>query len=176
MNILFILFLFLNPNEEYYIKKEFRRLYHSDKYKALQMPCILPTTSLKNFNITSLHGYRIHPKLGGVKHHNGIDIAVKNADVVATASGQISIASYSNGYGYYIIIDHKNGFSTLYGHLSHIFVEVGQKVEIAQTIGKSGSTGLVTGEHIHYEVRRDGKILNPMNFILLLYDCLSGTY
>ncbi|WP_051350404.1 M23 family metallopeptidase [Dyadobacter alkalitolerans] len=165
--------LALNPHDELAIKREFGELYRRDQLKALHIPCILPTTKISKLAISSLYGYRTHPKWGGTRHHDGIDISVKNADVVATASGIVKRAGFSQGYGNFVEIDHRNGYSTLYGHLSVIFVEVGQKVDILSLIGRSGATGVVTGEHIHYEVKRNNINLNPLYFILLFYDNLS---
>jgi len=165
----------LNPNDELAIKREFRELYRREPLRALHIPCILPTTKISKLAISSLYGYRTHPKWGGVRHHDGIDISVKSADVVATASGVVKTAGFSQGYGNFVEIDHGNGYTTLYGHLSIIFVEVGQKVDLLSLIGQSGATGVVTGEHIHYEVKRNGLSLNPLYFILLFYDNISST-
>ncbi|MGM9512454.1 M23 family metallopeptidase [Larkinella sp. GY13] len=176
MNALLLLLLFLRPTEELVIQREFRALYKRDQVRALHIPCILPTTKLSRLGISSLYGYRTHPRYGGVRHHNGIDISVKNADVVATGSGVVKRAGYSSGYGNFVEIDHQNGYSTLYGHLSSIFVEEDQIVDILTVIGRSGATGVVTGEHIHYEVRRYDQPQNPLFYILLLYDCLSRTH
>lgn len=168
-----LLALAFDPGDEIAIKREFRELYRRDHVKALHIPCILPTTKISKLAITSLYGYRTHPKWGGLRHHDGIDISVKNADVVATASGVVKRAGFSSGYGNFVEIDHGNGYTTLYGHLSIIFVEVGQKVDLLTLIGQSGATGVVTGEHIHYEVKRNSRSLNPLYFILLFYDNLS---
>ncbi|GGH55788.1 hypothetical protein GCM10007423_63720 [Dyadobacter endophyticus] len=168
--------LAFNPNEELAIKREFRELYRRDQIAALHIPCILPTTKISRLSISSLYGYRTHPKWGGLRHHDGIDISVKNADVVATGSGLVKRAEFSQGYGNFVEIDHGNGYSTLYGHLSIIFVEVGQKVDLLSLIGKSGATGVVTGEHIHYEVKRNNQNLNPLYFILLFYDNISSSH
>lgn len=175
MKSLLLLFLLLDSSDELTIKSEFKKLYRRDMASALHVPCILPTTKISKLGISSLYGYRTHPKWGGIRHHDGIDIAVTDADVVATAFGIVVRAGFSSGYGNYVEIDHRNGYRTIYGHLSFIFVEVGQQVDLMAVIGRSGSTGIATGEHIHYEVRRFNKKLNPLFFILLLHDCLSSS-
>ncbi len=173
MKILFFLF-FLLFNDDLKIQEEFNRIMKENPRKALRIPCILPTTQIDGTTISSLYGLRKHPLCGGLKHHKGIDIAVKNAKVIATASGIVKEARWSESYGYFVEIDHLNGFRTLYGHLSTIFVVPNQHVEITAVLGVSGSTGNTTGEHIHYEVRRNEEYLNPLHYILLLYDSLRS--
>lgn len=154
------------------VKSFYRQLYRKDRALALYHPCILPTDSFDNTNLASLFGMRNHPIRREFIHHNGIDISVKNANVLSTAKGQILEVGFNNGYGNYVKIDHLNGFVTLYGHLSRVVVKEGQYVDIAQKIGVSGSTGRVTGEHIHYEVIYNNTHRNPLYYLLLLYDNL----
>jgi murein DD-endopeptidase MepM/ murein hydrolase activator NlpD len=85
--------------------------------------------------------------------------------VHATADGTVKVAGWDGGYGNLVEIDHGNGLSTRYGHLSHINVKVGQKVKIGQVIGEIGSTGRSTGPHLHYETRIDGQAVNPEKFL-----------
>ena len=169
MKFLILLILLFNDGA---LKDYFSKLFRENPEKALHIPCVFPTNKIEGLKISSLYGYRNHPLYGGIRHHSGIDIAVKNADVVATASGWIETAKYSDSYGNYIIINHGNGYKTLYGHLSLIFVAKEEYVPINTVIGRSGSTGKVTGEHIHYEVIHENKKTNPLNYILLLYDSL----
>lgn len=176
MNTFLIWILVLYPSEELSIKREFRQLYRRNPAKALHIPCILPTTKFSKLGISSLYGLRTHPVYGGLRHHNGIDLSVKAADVVATARGVVKRADYAAGYGNFVEIDHLNGYTTLYGHLSSIFVEVGQHVDILTCLGQSGATGAVTGEHIHYEIKRNNLSQNPLFYILLLYDSISSTH
>ncbi|MBI2258470.1 MAG: M23 family metallopeptidase [Flavobacteriia bacterium] len=112
-------------------------------------------------------GYRRNPFSGrGSEFHSGVDFEGKIGDAIkATASGVITIASYHYGYGQCVVIKHKNGYETLYGHLSKIRVRLGQKVKTNQIIGDLGSTGRSTGPHLHYEVRYLGKPLNPAQFL-----------
>lgn len=115
------------------------------------------------YTITSSFGYRIHPVLKTKRLHTGIDIAVPSGSkVVAANSGKVIFAGYNGGYGNMVIIDHGGKISTLYAHNSSLLVSEGQTVEKGQTIAKSGSTGLSTGPHVHFEVRENGQPVDPM--------------
>ena len=100
-------------------------------------------------------------------YHKGLDIANKEGPpVVAADSGRvIAVLSTRYGYGNHIIIDHGNGFQTLYAHLSGFRVEVGQNVAKGSIIGIMGSTGRSTGTHLHFEIRQNGVALPPLNFL-----------
>ncbi len=102
-----------------------------------------------------------------VWYHMAVDIANKELPpVLAADTGTVSfVGNFSYGYGSHIIIDHGNGFQTLYGHLSRIDVSPGQGVSKGQTIGRVGSTGRSTGPHLHFEVRQGGRLLNPLSFL-----------
>jgi murein DD-endopeptidase MepM/ murein hydrolase activator NlpD len=116
--------------------------------------------------LTSGFGNRISPITGVMAFHAGIDIgASTGTPVVAAASGEIVQAGYMGGYGYAVIIYHGGGFSTVYGHLSKFAVSTGQKVKRNQIIGYVGSTGYATGPHLHFEVRLNGVLQNPFNFL-----------
>jgi murein DD-endopeptidase MepM/ murein hydrolase activator NlpD len=98
--------------------------------------------------------------------HTGLDFRSSSGDPVrVTADGVVETAGWNGGYGKMIEVDHGNGFSTRYGHLSQIEVKVGQKVHIGQTIGRVGSTGRSTGPHLHYETRIDGDAVDPQKFL-----------
>lgn len=115
-------------------------------------------------NITSPYGMRKHPILRKYKLHTGVDIgADKGASIVAANSGTVIMAHYDNsGYGKMVVIDHGGGITTLYAHASKICVSVGQTVKAGEVIAKVGSTGLSTGNHLHFEVRVNGETKNPM--------------
>ncbi len=84
--------------------------------------------------------------------------------IVAANSGTVIISKYDeNGYGNYLVVDHGGGITTLYGHASKLLVGVGDKVKAGQVIAKVGMTGLATGPHLHFEVRKDGVPVNPLN-------------
>lgn len=114
-------------------------------------------------DITSGFGWRTHPITGEQKFHEGIDIAGAFGDAVnAAAAGTVFQAGWNGGYGNCVQIDHGNGLTTLYGHLSAIDVAVGQIVSAGQKIGEIGSTGDSTGPHLHYGVYQDGTAIDPM--------------
>jgi murein DD-endopeptidase MepM/ murein hydrolase activator NlpD len=106
------------------------------------------------------------PFVRGPAIHTGIDLHGDTGDPVrATANGRVTIASWQGGYGKMVEIDHGNGLSTRYGHMSVIDVKVGDQVRIGQTIGKIGSTGRSTGPHLHYETRINGEAVDPQKFL-----------
>jgi len=120
-------------------------------------------------SFTSFFGYRSDPfDMGNAEFHPGIDFKGKRGDEVkCTASGRIIFAGWAGGYGNCIRIQHINDLQTVYGHLSRILVKVGQQVNLGDKIGLVGSTGHSTGAHLHYEVRKYGKPVNPVNFLTL---------
>ncbi len=98
--------------------------------------------------------------------HNGHDWAVNTGTKVrAAAEGVVELAYFSESYGYNILINHNNGFETRYAHLSEVKVSKGEKVEQSQVIALSGSTGFSTGPHLHFEVVKDGKRVNPIEYV-----------
>lgn len=114
--------------------------------------------------ITSRFGMRIHPITGVEKNHTGIDIgASSGANIVAADGGTIVLAAVNGGYGNCVMIDHGNGYITLYGHMSSIAVYEGQTVSQGDVIGYVGSSGLSNGPHLHFEVRSGGCI-DPAQF------------
>lgn len=115
---------------------------------------------------TSFVGNRIHPVLGFSKFHNGIDIACPMRTWVgASAAGTVVTAGWGGAIGKYIKIDHHNGYMTMYGHLSKINVRKGRKVRRGQLIARSGSTGRVTGPHLHYTIWKNGRVVDPMDYL-----------
>ena len=115
--------------------------------------------------ITSPFGYRMHPILKYRKLHTGVDIGAPNGTpVVSAASGTVIASRFMGGYGNCIMIDH-GGKVTVYAHLSSRAVSPGQTVSAGQTIGYVGSTGMSTGAHLHFEVRINGAVQNPLNYL-----------
>jgi murein DD-endopeptidase MepM/ murein hydrolase activator NlpD len=111
-------------------------------------------------------GVRVDPFLGTPAMHTGLDLHGETGDAVrATADGTVTAAGWSGGYGRVVDVDHGNGLSTRYGHLSAIAVRVGQSVKTGQIIGKVGSTGRSTGPHLHYETRLKGEATDPQKFL-----------
>ena len=117
-------------------------------------------------NTSSPYGYRVHPKTGIRDFHSGMDIAAApGLPVKATADGIVSYAGWSGGSGNLVALEHGAGFSTFYAHNKSVAVTVGQRVKRGDIISFVGSTGNSTGPHLHYEIWRDGKALDPSIFI-----------
>jgi murein DD-endopeptidase MepM/ murein hydrolase activator NlpD len=115
---------------------------------------------------TSGFGYRKDPFLGTLALHPGIDFhGITGEPARATGEGKVVVAGRTGGYGNMVEIDHGNGITTRYGHLSAILVRKGQHVNTGDVIGRVGSTGRSTGPHLHYEVRRNGVAINPASFL-----------
>jgi len=116
--------------------------------------------------ITSPFGYRIHPIYKTRKLHTGIDVAVPTGGpITAAQSGTIIYADWYGGYGKCVMIDHGGGIVTLYAHNSKLKVKVGQQVSIGESIAEAGATGNVTGAHLHFEIRVDGEMADPMEYV-----------
>ena len=130
---------------------------------AAATPSIWPTHGW----LSSTAGNRIDPFTGEKDFHPGLDISADKGDAVyATADGKVVNASASGNYGNLVIIDHGYGLETRYGHLSAFKVKQGQAVKRGDLIGLVGATGRATGAHLHYEVRANGRILNPLQLLL----------
>lgn len=119
-----------------------------------------------SYGVTSPYGYRNGPFAGPGEFHYGVDLgAASGSPAVAAQSGTVLIATYHWSYGNYMVVDHGNGLSTLYAHLSGFAASVGTQVSAGQQIGYIGSTGMSTGSHLHFEVRVNGQIVNPHGYI-----------
>jgi murein DD-endopeptidase MepM/ murein hydrolase activator NlpD len=115
---------------------------------------------------TSGFGVRTDPLTGEEKHHKGIDLRAKYGDpVYSSAAGKVIFTGVSGGYGNLIQIKHASGYLSYYGHLSKIYVKRGQKVRRGSLIGRVGATGRVTGPHLHFEIHKNGKAINPLPLI-----------
>ncbi|CAM4501718.1 murein hydrolase activator EnvC family protein [Paenibacillus typhae] len=123
---------------------------------------------VSNARISSDFGSRVHPITGKVKNHNGVDMAAtEGTDIRAAEDGVVIVAEWWGGYGNTVVIDHGNNLWTLYPHIRNngIKVEKGQIVKRGQKIAEVGSTGNSTGPHLHFEVRKNGKAVNPMPYL-----------
>nr|WP_134076927.1 M23 family metallopeptidase [Rhodovulum visakhapatnamense] len=131
---------------------------------AEKLPFAQPVKA--GYRLTSPFGVREHPTLGGRRMHEGVDMAsAYGTPIHATADGVVVRAQWMSGYGRMVEIRHEFGIVTRYAHMSKIRVEAGQRVSRGDRIGDMGSSGRSTGTHVHYEVRVDGKPVNPMTYI-----------
>lgn len=116
--------------------------------------------------VISEFGWRVHPVLGDRHHHDGIDLDVPEGTAVhAVAAGEVYFYGEQPGYGNVLIIEHANGFYTLYGHLSDSFVFAGQYVEMGQAVARSGNTGISSGPHLHFELRNREYPIDPSRYL-----------
>lgn len=129
---------------------------------ALGWPC-----DIKHNVISSFFVRRVNPIYGYYENHNGIDIPLPyGSPVLAANAGTVIVSEYHYSYGYYVVIDHGGGISTLYGHNSKLLVAVGDEVTKGQQIAKAGSTGYSTGSHIHFCVRENGVHVDPLGYVV----------
>lgn len=116
--------------------------------------------------ISSGYGFREHPKSGARQLHTGVDISIPpGTEVQVTADGIVSFSGWTMNSGNVVVIEHGHGFSTAYAHNRENLATVGQRVKRGDTIARSGSTGRSTGPHIHYEIWKDGRHMNPSSFL-----------
>lgn len=116
--------------------------------------------------ITSPYGMRYHPVTGVYKFHNGVDYAANaGRPIYASKSGIVTTATCTTAWGNYVVINHGDGFSTLYAHMTHYIVSYGEYVEQGQTIGYVGSTGYSTGPHLHFTIFYNGSTVNPSDYV-----------
>jgi len=134
-----------------------------EREEGLARPHAWPT---EGGYLSSHYGMRIDPFTGQRAMHRGVDIANRfGAAVLAASHGVVVFAGKMRGYGYLIEIDHGYGYRTRYGHMSSAAVKAGDEVDANQLIGRVGSTGHSTGPHLHFEVRKFGKDLNPSTYL-----------
>ena len=161
--------------------------YNDAKYQQWLSTSVPPTTSSKPANttteapvvsglkwvmpcrytkFTSPYGWRIHPIYGYRKFHYGVDLAAPSGTpIVATRAGVVEKTSYDSSSGYYVKIDHQDGFASKYLHMTHYIVKPGQSVSAGQVIGYVGSTGASTGPHLHFAIMYKGSHVNPAAYI-----------
>ncbi len=146
----------------------FKQMFMS--WKQLEKPqasvAIPSAQPVKGTALTSGYGVRSDPFRGRAAMHAGIDLAGPiNTPIYATADAVVDRSQWANGYGNLIELNHGRGIQTRYGHLTRSIVKAGQRVKRGDLIGYMGSTGRSTGSHLHYEVRVDGKAVNPVPFM-----------
>lgn len=143
-------------------REEIRRLTQASSQTTVYSGGAFAWPSVSSY-ITSPYGTRTHPITGTVKTHTGLDIgAASGTNIYAAADGTVLVSGWNNGgYGYYVVINHGGGLTTLYAHCSSLLVSSGQKVTKGQVIAKVGSTGMSTGPHLHFEVLKNGSHTNP---------------
>jgi hypothetical protein len=132
------------------------------------IPSIYPVDKEKLKRKASGYGWRFHPKTKEKRFHTGIDFNIQSGEeIYSTADGIIIKSAYDqvSGKGNYVLVRHNDEFSTLYSHMESIAVKTGDQVKKGQVIGFVGSTGASTGPHLHYEVHKDGKAVNPIDYL-----------
>ena len=120
------------------------------------------SSPLAEVKITSPCGYRHNPFTGGISFHPGVDLrAPLNTDVFAARDGIVKETGTLEIYGHFVIIDHDGGYQSVYAHLNEVFVSAGEAVNAGERIALSGNSGVSTGPHLHFEIRKDGKPIDP---------------
>ena len=139
----------------------------SSKSTTVSRPSSSPTLRsfrkpLNSIHVNSRYGTRVHPVSRKRTTHHGVDLrASMNTPVYSPASGVVTYSGWMNGYGKIVIIDHGGGYTTRYAHLNRWIVSKGTKVKKGQLIAKTGNTGISTGPHLHYEIRKNGSSIDP---------------
>ena len=161
----------------YVQSKSFDEVFEMAKTKAKMLaaiPAIQPISNKDLTRFSSGFGYRIHPIYKTSLMHTGCDFtAPTGTEIYATGDGVVKLVENKNrGYGHHVVIDHGYGYNTLYGHMSKVKASRGQKIKRGDVIGYVGSTGTSTAPHLHYEVHKNGKKIDPINFF---YNDLNST-
>jgi murein DD-endopeptidase MepM/ murein hydrolase activator NlpD len=189
--LFFISLLYLpasgQANKKSEIEKYTKHIYSAKKFRqiadSLQLsidelsdyPVIFPVR--KPQRISSGFGMRLHPIYRRRKFHTGIDVPkVKGTSVYATGNGVVVCKGYSSEYGNFIEIQHAGDFRSFYAHLSKTMVNTGDSVSITQQIACVGNTGIATGYHLHYEVRKGKRFLNPSEWCYCLLAILKNEF
>jgi murein DD-endopeptidase MepM/ murein hydrolase activator NlpD len=141
--------------------------------KLLLCSLVIAALPLRHLSPTSPFGFRIHPVTGKYSFHAGVDLRAHNDTVFAVLPGTVEAEGFDPFLGIYVRL--RNGdFQTIYGHLSRLFVFKGDTVRSETELGITGSTGRVTGEHLHFEVKFHGKPIDPMAFLMALYKSINN--
>jgi murein DD-endopeptidase MepM/ murein hydrolase activator NlpD len=165
----------VQPSEKAFMKAQLAHLHHLHPIDIRQVPAIYPLTETEHVEVGSPFGMRNHPIHRMLKMHKGQDFAAPiGTPVIATADGIVNKTVHvidNSGYGKHIILFHEEVFhgetyATLYAHLSRLYVKEGQTIARGDTIGLSGNTGTSTSPHLHYEVIRNGKRVNPLDYLM----------
>lgn len=140
-----------------------------DEQARSRIAVVIPSTGLMGYPtngpITSPFGDRMHPILGYVRFHAGLDFGADyGSPIFAAQSGTVILSGWYGGYGQCVIVDHGNGTTTFYAHTSELYVSEGESVQRGQAIAAIGTSGLSTGPHLHFEVRVGGEPVNPVNY------------
>lgn len=154
----------LHPDD---VVRLFPRLVEACPDIAFTVPCIPPVGAWDHNRLSSQYGLRLHPIQGRYKHHEGIDIAGPHQYVRSAASGRVIRAGYAKGLGLHVVIDHGNSYQTIYGHLALILCQINQRLAIGERIGILGETGLATGLHLHYAIKKGGRYVNPAPYLTI---------
>ncbi|MCY7358411.1 MAG: M23 family metallopeptidase [Rudanella sp.] len=160
-----------SPSEQ--VQHRFSELFMASPDMAQSIPCLPPLGDWSGNRISSEFGWRNHPTLRVIRHHDGIDIAGPHQYVRAGASGRVATVGHSRSLGCYVRIDHLNSYNTVYGHLAMALVHPGQAVGIGQTLGITGRTGRATGVHLHYSVFKNNVPVNPIGHLRLAIDFVN---
>jgi murein DD-endopeptidase MepM/ murein hydrolase activator NlpD len=134
------------------------------------LPSVLPVNiPIDSFRVVSPFGIRQHPILKKSRFHGGVDVRAKAGTAVkATAAGFVSQVGFDVALGAFVRLQHAFGFETVYGHLKGYCVKPGQRIELNQEIGQVGQTGMTTGPHLHYVIKKNGSAIDPFQFCFLL--------
>lgn len=145
---------------------EVAQLIKDKEIMLASIPAIQPVSNKDLTRFASGYGYRIHPIYKTRKMHFGVDFtAPTGSDIYCTGNGVVAKASHSRrGFGNHVVVDHGFGYETIYAHMSEIEVKKGQRVQRGDVLGKVGNTGTSTAPHLHYEVHKDGRRIDPINF------------
>ena len=137
------------------------------KQKVSLEPRSLPSPLPQGARTGSAAGARLHPIYRNLAFHNGTDFPCPDGSVVTSVmDGYVTFSGWMGGYGYLVVVKHRDNLETWYGHLSRLMVNAGDRVAEGTIIALSGHTGKVTGPHLHFEIRCEGIVLDPMEYLI----------
>ncbi len=152
--------------EEYKVQQEVNKMVAEyERSQTVKGTGTFIWPSAASRKVTSPYGTRLHPIFKTYRFHSGIDIGASyGSQVLAADGGTVTTAGYSSSYGNYVVIYHGNNMTTLYAHMSKLYVKKGDTVKQGSVIGLVGSTGNSTGPHLHFEIRKNGSTVNPLDY------------